>query len=279
MVGAALLLPSVVTALWVGPPALPEESAQPDSAAPKPVVAQPVAAEPVAAEPVAAEPVAAEPVAAEPVAAVPVADEPTPVVGPAASDEGATVARRRESQTRAAQGDGDPVERFEAGMWGMQFTFGGLASLSIAGVDTHGVNRTLFPELGFRKVRSDEWSIPFSIGAGVFHHEPDGSSAQNDLGIAGSVGAQRYFRVWRRIAPYAGGRFHLHYLDPTGTDNWLVNIAVGPTLGIEYFVGDRVALTLEGDALVGINVFDALLQVDWGTSLAAGGQTGLVFYF
>jgi hypothetical protein len=103
--------------------------------------------------------------------------------------------------------------------------------------------------------------------------------SQNDVGLAASVGAQRYFRVWRRIAPYVGGRFRLDYTEPNGRANWQVGFGFGPVLGIEYFVGDRVSLSLQGEALVGINARSGLLQVDVATRLDAGGQMGLTFYF
>ena len=175
--------------------------------------------------------------------------------------------------------DDGPVARFEAGQWGMQFTFGGLAPMSIAGLRDFGSNRLMFTELGFRRVLSEQWVLPFSIGAGVFHHNPDAGDSQNDVGLAASVGVQRYFRVWRRIAPYVGGRFRLDYTEPNGRANWRVGFGLGPMLGIEYFVGDRVSLSLQGEALVGIYTFRGLLQVEAATRVDAGGQMGLTFYF
>jgi hypothetical protein len=197
------------------------------------------------------------------------------VVAPVYDDE---VAPRREREDDDDDDDG-PVERFEAGQWGMQFTFGGLAPMSVAGVRDFGVNRLLFTELGFRRVLSERWMLPFSIGVGAFHHNPDTGESQNDVGLAASVGVQRYFRVWRRIAPYVGGRFRLDYAEPNGRANWRVGFGFGPTLGIEYFVGDRVSLSLQGEALVGITTFRGLLQVEAATRLDAGGQMGLTFYF
>lgn len=200
---------------------------------------------------------------------------PTATVAPATDDEVAP----RAAVADAAADDGSPVVRPEAGQWGMQFTFGGLAPMSIAGIDDFGVNRLLFSELGFRRVLGNGWVVPFSIGAGVFHHNPDMGPSQNDVGLSGSVGVKKWFRQWRRIAPFAGGDFRVSYLDPTGDNNWLVGIGLGPNLGIEYFVGDRVSLVLQGDANLAINVFDGLVQVDFGTSLSFGGQMGLAFYF
>jgi hypothetical protein len=214
------------------------------------------------------------------------AAEPAPEPAPSASGSASAEIGTEpiESPTPAATESTDPpdtspVVRAQDGNWGMQFTFGGLAPLSIAGVPDRGVNRLLFSELGFRRMFKNGWALPFSIGAGVFHHEPDGASAQNDVGLAGSVGIRKYFRIWRRIAPYVGGDLRLHYLDPTGDNNWMVGIGLGPVLGIEYFVGDRVSLLFQGEAVLGIAVFDGLTQVRAATQVAAGGQLGLLFYF
>lgn len=163
-------------------------------------------------------------------------------------------------------------------MWGMQFTFGGLGPLSIGGINDHGVNRLLFTELGFRRV-FPRVIIPFSVGAGIFHHNPESGSSQNDAGLAATVGVLVPFRVWRRISPYAGGQVQLQYLDPTGDNNWLVNLGLGPVIGIEFYIAHRVSLLFQGQALIGINIFDGLTQVNAATSLMAGGQTGLIFYF
>ena len=239
-------------------------------------------------EPGSVAPNTAAPVDAEPVAAPAPEPEPEPAVTPSAGQD-VEVAPRRPRGGRDGDDDDDDdddgrrgmrrsVRRAEAGDWGMQFTFGGLAPLSIAGVRDLGVNRLLVTELGFRRV-TENWIIPFSIGAGVFHHNPDDGSSQNDAGLSASFGLLKPFRVWRRISPYAGGMFHFHYLDPTGANNWLVNVSIGPVIGTEFYVGDRVSLLFQGQFDVGINAFDGLTQVHASTSLAAGGQTGLVFYF
>jgi hypothetical protein len=207
--------------------------------------------------------------------------EPTPdtvTSAPATDDEEAPRAARDD----ADDDDGGPrrsVRRAEAGDWGMQFTFGGLAPLSIAGIRDHGVNRLLITELGFRRV-TENFIIPFSVGAGVFHHNPDGEpGTQNDAGIGASVGLLKPFRVWRRISPYAGGILRFAYLDPTGDNNWLVQLAIAGVIGTEFYVGDRVSLLFQGQLEVGANIFDGLTQVRAATSISAGGQTGIVFYF
>lgn len=274
MVASALSSASLVAVL-VAPPTLPpDRTTTPEPPAEPAGPATPEAPD-VPETPTDPE---SEPVLVDPTAEPNPAPEPTPEpeIAPSAhDDEVAPLARTRQRD------DDGPVARFEPGQWGMQFTFGGLAPLTVAGLRDFGVNRLMFTELGFRRVLSDDWMIPFSIGAGVFHHNPEasGSESQNDVGLAASVGVQRYFRVWRRIAPYVGGRFRLDYSEPNGRANWRVGFGLGPALGIEYFVGDRVSLSMQGEALVGIYTFAGLLQVEVATRMTAGGQMGLTFYF
>jgi hypothetical protein len=216
-----------------------------------------------------------------------IAPEPTPTPQPTAAAVDTEVAPRAASTAAAddaAEPDTKPVVRSREGLWAMQFTFGGLAPMSIGGINDYGINRLFMTELGFRRVFRNGWTLPFSIGAGVFHHNPEDQEGidtpnQNDVGLAATVGILKSFRVWRRIAPYGGGQFHLHYLDPTGDNNWNVGLGIGPVLGIEYYVGDRVSLLLQGQAILGFQIFDGLLQVSAATQISAGGQTGLVFYF
>ena len=96
---------------------------------------------------------------------------------------------------------------------------------------------------------------------------------------------QRYFRIWRRIAPYFGVKLHLHYVDPSGDKNYLVQFALGPTLGVEYFIGDRVSLTMEYAVLFGGNFGDSATPLHPGTTISLqsivsmGGSMALTFYF
>ena len=170
--------------------------------------------------------------------------------------------------------DDDEISRFEPGLWGMQFTFGGLAPMSIGGLREFAINRLAFTELGFRRVLSNDWALLFGVGAGLFRHNPDSGDTQNDVGLAASYGFQKWFRVWRRIAPYAGGRIRIGYAEPEGRANWNVALGLGPMLGVEYFVGHRVSLSLQGDAQLRFGIFHGLLQTELATGIDAGGQMG-----
>lgn len=176
--------------------------------------------------------------------------------------------------------DTRPVVRAGPGEWGMTFIFGGLAPLSVAGLgDLPLADGLVFTEIGVRRVFK-RVVVPFSLGAGVSHRRQAGDTKPAiSAGVSASVAVLRGFRVWRRIAPYFGGFLHTHYVDAAGPDNWLVNVTVGPILGIEYYLGDRVSLYGQGTFGVGPNI--GKTQVQWvaRAALAAGGQLGLTFYF
>ena len=85
--------------------------------------------------------------------------------------------------------------------------------------------------------------------------------------------------VWRRIAPYFGGLFHFSYLDPSGDNNWIIGLSIGPVLGIEYYIADRVSLLAQGTFQFGFSLTDPQAAIGLGSAISGGGQLGLVFYF
>ncbi len=176
-----------------------------------------------------------------------------------------------------------PVQTPVPGNWGMTFLFGGLAPLSVGGVATIKPNpmgnpNFMFSEIGFRAVLS-QVVIPFSLGLGVSSNNPDKGDSTVDFGVSASVGVLKGFRMWRRISPYFGGMLHISYVDPTGPSNYAVTFALGPVLGIEYFIADRVSLFAQAELDVALTIQDATTIVNFGTFLAGGGQLGLTFYF
>ena len=176
--------------------------------------------------------------------------------------------------------DTRPVVRAGPGNWGMTFIFGGLSPISVAGLgDQQLADGVIFTEIGVRRVFK-RVVVPFSIGAGMTSRQNAGDLKPTiSAGVSASVAVLRGFRVWRRIAPYYGGFVHTHYVDAAGPDNWLVNVSIGPILGIEYYLGDRVSLY--GQGIVGIGPDIRKSSVQWAAraTLAAGGQLGPTFYF
>lgn len=176
--------------------------------------------------------------------------------------------------------DTRPVVRAAPGNWGMTFIFGGLGPLSVAG---HGdqplADGLMFTEIGVRRVFK-RFVLPFSFGAGITHRTREGTTRPEvSAGVSGSIAVLKGFRVWRRIAPYTGAFLHVHYIDAPGPDNWLVNLSVGPILGIEYYLADRVSLYGQGVFAIGPDITRQSVQVVARAMMAAGGQLGLTFYF
>jgi hypothetical protein len=176
--------------------------------------------------------------------------------------------------------DTQPVIRAAPGNWGMTFIFGGLGPLSVAGLgDQPLADGLIFTEIGVRRVFK-RVVLPFSFGAGIAHRtRPGTSQPETAAGISASIAVLKGFRVWRRIAPYTGAFLHTHYVDAPGPDNWLVNVSVGPILGIEYFLADRVSLYGQGVFAIGPNLTKTSIQFVAQAVMAAGGQLGLTFYF
>jgi hypothetical protein len=173
----------------------------------------------------------------------------------------------------------------------MSFAFGGLAPLSIAGLNDLKVNNLIFTEVGVRAVLP-QIVIPFSFGFGTAVNAPQGAGTTTDFGISASVAVLKGFRVWRWIAPYFGGAFHLQYTQPGGTSQYDVNLSLGPLLGIEFFIADRVSLFMQGVLLIGLDFANANATVppaapnyvqtttfSMQTVISGGGQMGLTFYF
>lgn len=190
------------------------------------------------------------------------ASAPAAVVAPSSDDDDASV-----------------VIRPHDGHWGMHFAFGGLAPMSIGGLNDVNAGRLMFTELGVRRAFRNGWALPFSAGVGWFHGNPDDGESENAAGVSASIGVRKSFRVWRRIAPYTGGDVRVTYADPEGEDNRLVELAFGPNLGIEYFIADRVSLLLQGDLTLALGFSEVGFETDLGTHVSGGGQMGLVFYF
>lgn len=194
------------------------------------------------------------------------------------------------ASAQTAPSKASPVERPIAGDMGMSFAFQGLAPMSVGGVQSFTVGRALMAEVGIRYMLADKWALPFSFGAGLLNLSPNGGGdASTDLGLSFTVGFQRYFRTWRRIAPYFGAKLSMSYVDPSGEKNYFVRIGIGPALGIEYFIADRVSLSMEYNVFLSFQIegdnasraAGALggTVVAFNTSLWMGGQMALTFYF
>lgn len=207
------------------------------------------------------------------------AQDPIPPAPPA-DPIAATAAASAAAAPKLTLADDSPVVRAAAGNWAMTFTFGGLGSLTTNGILDQKAGNLLFTEVGFRAVLSSV-TIPFSVGLGLANvtNRIGTTTSNTDIGLSFTGGVLKSFRVWRRIAPYFGGLFHFSYLDPSGDNNWVIGLSLGPVLGIEYYVADRVSLLAQATFQFGVTITDPQAAISAASAISGGGQLGIVFYF
>ncbi|NOZ85493.1 MAG: porin family protein [Deltaproteobacteria bacterium] len=181
------------------------------------------------------------------------------------------------------------IVRAESGNFGIYFSFGGIATLAVGAtgrkIDKNRVgNAVAFA--GLKLVPSDNIVIPVGIGLSFGHSDIDGDAGTNNFGMALSGGLEYHFRVWHRISPYIGAKAQLDYLDPTGDDNWEFGINLGPSLGVEYYIADRLSLSAEYNFLMDLRFSDAKavggdLKSDllFSTGVTNAGTVYISFYF
>ena len=183
------------------------------------------------------------------------------------------------TSTAPAENPDLPVVRAVKDDWGMFFRFGGLASMT-AGNNTRDVNNLLVTQVGMRAVVSDTVIVPFYFGTGLRVLTAANGSDQSatDVGMDAGVGFEYHFRVWRRISPFVGASIGVGFAEPTGDDNTVVGIGLGPSLGVEYYIADRVSLIAQY-----LLTFQLEIQPDRFTGVSlntlSGGALNLVFYF
>jgi hypothetical protein len=195
--------------------------------------------------------------------------------------EPAPVQRPRPAPRRApgAPGDNSPVVRADAENLGLFFRFGGLAGLTHSNTQVN-VGPLLFNHVGMKYVFSEEWMLPMWFGTGVRIDSPSQGDSATNWGIGLGAGVEYHFRIWRRISPFFGGLFGLDMEDPTGESNLYFGVGLGPTLGVEYYIGDRLALTAMYMFMIQIMFQDgATSNTTFGLSTLAGGALNITYYF
>jgi opacity protein-like surface antigen len=216
---------------------------------------------------------------------------PPPPPAPAAPPPAAPAAPAPAPAVATRLPDDSPVVRAKGGDLGFFFRFGGLASLD-NGNNGRTVNGLVLTQVGLKLAISDKLMIPIYFGTGLQHSSlgdcPDGSDCTStDAGIEAGAGFEYHFRIWRRISPFVGASLGLGYVNPSGNDNWNLGVGFGPSVGVEYYIADRVSLTAQY-----LMVFQLAYQKGAATLIGsdsavttfafqtlAGGALNLTYYF
>lgn len=180
-----------------------------------------------------------------------------------------------------------PVVRAVAGNWGMFFRFGGLATLEHAG-NTRNVDGLLLSQVGFRYVASEKLIIPLYFSLGVLLVKPpDGSGPDyRSWGLELGSGIEYHFRIWRRISPFIAFNLGFGVSEPNGGSNTAFGIGFGPAMGVEYYIADRVSITVQYMMTLQIAIqqtpgamdsTDKVQTVQFNTM--AGGAINIAYYF
>ncbi|MFO0726619.1 MAG: hypothetical protein U1E65_22725 [Myxococcota bacterium] len=201
--------------------------------------------------------------------------EPSPTPPP---PPGSPKGHSESRPSRPSKDPEQPAVRAVAGNWGMFFRFGGLATLD-AGNAGRNLDGLLVTQVGMRAVLDDDFILPFYVGTGFQHLADANSNATADtVSFDGGVGFEYHFRVWRRISPFVGANVGLGIFKANADPKATIGVGFGPSLGVEYYIADRVSLIAQY-----ILTLQASFRLDVLTTISfqtlSGGAMNLVFYF
>jgi hypothetical protein len=199
-----------------------------------------------------------------------------------------------------ARPDDSPVVRATGGNLGLLFRFGGLANLFATGnsrtiaAGTSGTEALILTQVGMKIVLSERWMVPVYFGSSVRVVNPDEGSTtgvdldRTDWGIDFGAGFEYHFRIWRRISPFIGFNLGIGITDPSGGDNSNYGVGFGPSLGVEYYIGDRVSLAALYQLVLNVSYLEVRSSASsggvssvtgFGFQTLAGGSLYLTYYF
>ncbi len=220
-------------------------------------------------------------------------DEPPP---PPPSDTGRTRRVKRRAKRKAAATDEDsPVVRAngEEGNLGLFFRFGGLGTMTATGDSQKKNSGVINTQLGIKFVMSESIMLPLFFGMGIVHKKVTDQDGTTGFSMDLGAGLEYHFRIWRRIAPFFGAIMKLGFYDPqsdSDADDLTIRFHVGPTIGVEYYIADRVSLavaymlmitmyasTVNADSTT-VN-FDMTTKDGLDVAAESGGNMTLTFYF
>ncbi|MBW2732556.1 MAG: hypothetical protein JRH20_09190 [Deltaproteobacteria bacterium] len=168
-----------------------------------------------------------------------------------------------------------PAVRAEAGNLGLSFTFGGLATTTTG--TSEAVNALIFSQVGLRMVLNENLIFPIYLGFGTQIRDRENVDAETDFGLRLGGGLEYHFRIWRRISPFVGGGLLVAVDEPAGDSNWTFGFAITPTMGVEYYIADRVSLIAQYYFNLIFTIQDPVFDFQMGT--ASGGALTLALYF
>ncbi len=177
----------------------------------------------------------------------------------------------------AGAADASPVVIAEGGNMGMAFRFGGLANLSTDGNVRLLANSFPLTQVGLKYVASRTLHFPFFFGAGA-RKVDDGPGDDEDIwGLDFGFGIEMHFSIWRRISPYVGGVVSFGFVNSDG--GLTGGVGLGPVLGVEYFIADRVSLSAQYGLTLQFVTFQGGDQSTLQFGTLANGAATLTFYF
>ncbi len=194
--------------------------------------------------------------------------------------------------TAKAANPNAPVVRATGKNMGMFFKFGGFATMTATGDLIKTGNAVLTNEVGIKFVFSEKFMLPIFFGMGVGVTKKEGADeSDTDWNMSLGAGVEYHFKIWRRISPFIGGVFKFGFSDPAGESNLIFNVNLGPALGIEYYIADRISLTASYMFLIGIAWADSqythfglgtknsVPAVGTSVDLSSGGKLTITAYF
>ncbi len=230
-------------------------------------------------------------------------DEPPP---PPSDNYPPSRRTRRSSKRKAAAAATDsdsPVVRAngEEGNMGLFFRFGGLATMTATGDQQKANATTLNTQLGLKFVMSESIMIPLFFGMGIAMNKTGADDSTStgfsmDLG----TGVEYHFRIWRRLSPFFGAIMKLGFYDALSStsadpkaDDLSIHFHIGPTIGVEYYIADRVSLAAAYMLMISLTAknvnsdadsdpaitFDMTTKDGLDVAAKSGGYLTLCFYF
>ena len=172
------------------------------------------------------------------------------------------------------------------GNWGAFFRFGGLATLTQTGNTRLVAPGLALTHVGLKYAPSETWMFPIYAGTALGIISPENGDSVTSFGIEAGGGVEYHFRIWRRISPYVGASAGIFYTNPSGTDNWTVGFGLGPVLGVEYYIADRLSLQAQYTFVIALAAETlpsgpnaAATRTSVGLFTSAGGALNLTYYF